>query len=258
MVKFQVKESLNFGGGRGLFAKEPIREGETVIVESPFVIGPKQSSSLICVECLCLIDSLEPPVCKLCGVPLCSKCSKLEHLSLHQEECELFQAKAKHFQIKSIENARKLFCLLTPLRLLLKKVDDQNFEFCSNLEARKNTLLHIFNEASVARPLYQLLEPLISKEDVHEICGILDSNCYDINIGSRQARALYKTISNINHNCSPNSFKYFDKDNQMIVVASRNINPGEEIFLSYTPALMSTPVRQVTQNVNDALVLSLI
>ena len=32
---------------------------------------------------------------------------------------------------------------------------------------------------------------------------------------------------------------------RMVVVASRDIAPGEEVTLSYTPPLTSTPVRQV-------------
>jgi SET domain-containing protein len=32
----------------------------------------------------------------------------------------------------------------------------------------------------------------------------------------------------------------------MVVVAARDIFPGEEVTLSYTPPLTSTPVRQVS------------
>ena len=39
--------------------------------------------------------------------------------------------------------------------------------------------------------------------------------------------------------------KFFDSSMRMVVVASRDIAPGEEVTLSYTPPLTSTPVRQV-------------
>jgi hypothetical protein len=146
-IKYEVRESKQFGG-KGLFVKQNIAQGEIIIREAPCVIGPKQTSSLLCVECLTLIFTSQPCNCAKCGVPLCSKCSQLEHLSMHEEECQLFQQKGKFYEITSIENARNLYCFLTQLRLVLKSRSGQlrMEEFCSNLEARKQTLLHVFNE----------------------------------------------------------------------------------------------------------------
>ena len=60
-------------------------------------------------------------------------------------------------------------------------------------------------------------------------------------------------IARINHDCSPNCRKFFSSDKSqggegyitMIVKAARDIEPGEELTISYTPPLFNTTVRQV-------------
>ena len=52
-------------------------------------------------------------------------------------------------------------------------------------------------------------------------------------------------VARINHSCSPNCRKFFDSDLRMHVLAARDIDAGQEITLSYTHALVSTPLRQV-------------
>ncbi len=44
------------GKGRGLFADRDIHEGTEIILEEATVLGPKQTSPFVCVECLCYID----------------------------------------------------------------------------------------------------------------------------------------------------------------------------------------------------------
>lgn len=45
----EIKESE--GKGRGIFAAKSIEEGDKVISEVPTVIGPKQTSPFVCVDC---------------------------------------------------------------------------------------------------------------------------------------------------------------------------------------------------------------
>jgi hypothetical protein len=89
------------------------------------------------------------------------------------------------------------------------------------------------------------LDRRFSADQIQKVCGILDTNCYELGWKGTRARALFRTIARINHDCVPNSRKYFTADRRMIVVAARDIYPGEEVTLSYTPPLTSTPVRQV-------------
>ena len=49
-----VQESC--GKGLGVFAKGLIKEGQKIISEPPSVIGPKQTSPFVCIDCLDYIN----------------------------------------------------------------------------------------------------------------------------------------------------------------------------------------------------------
>ena len=63
---------------------------------------------------------------------------------------------------------------------------------------------------------------------------------------------IFNLLARINHDCVPNCRKYFSVDKSpgadgkitLVVKASRNIEPGEELTISYTPPLFNTSVRQ--------------
>ena len=78
--------------GRGFFAEKDFKTGETVILEKATVIGPKQTSTLICVDCLTLLQKSELRSCANCGATLCQPCSTLDQSELlfHKDECRLF------------------------------------------------------------------------------------------------------------------------------------------------------------------------
>lgn len=75
-------------------------------------------------------------------------------------------------------------------------------------------------------------------------CGILDTNCFEIKWDRGVARGLFNKIALINHDCAPNCRKYFDAQRKMHVVSCNSIKVGQELYLSYTNPLLSTPVRQ--------------
>ena len=68
-TNYEVRFSLE--KGRGLFATEKIPAGSPIMIERPFVIGPKQSSCPVCVECLCILDEENASTCDKCGISLC-------------------------------------------------------------------------------------------------------------------------------------------------------------------------------------------
>ena len=51
---FDVHESN--GKGLGAFAANKVLEGTEIVTEKPSVIGPKQTSSFVCVDCFDYID----------------------------------------------------------------------------------------------------------------------------------------------------------------------------------------------------------
>ena len=105
----------------------------------------------------------------------------------------------------------------------------------------------MFSQVNVVKFLHQklFLDRRFTSDQIQKVCGILDTNCYEIGWNGIRARAIFPTIARINHDCVPNARKFFDSDMRMVVVASRDLQPGEEVTLSYTPPLTSTPVRQV-------------
>ncbi len=76
---------------------------------------------------------------------------------------------------------------------------------------------------------------------------MLDTNCYELSWDGVEGRALYPRIARANHDCAPNCRKvFFSSDRRMRVVAARDVDRGEELTLGYTPPLLSTPLRQVS------------
>ncbi len=122
------------------------------------------------------------------------------------------------------------------------------------------TLAHCMNEARVVKPILRIMnsnndksdECSISAEAVRRACGIMYTNCYEVGGGGLSCRALYETVSRVNHSCLPNCYRRFASDadqefgTRMVVFAARDIAAGEEITVCYTPTLLSTPQRQAT------------
>ncbi|KAH8912349.1 SET domain-containing protein [Coniochaeta sp. PMI_546] len=74
---------------------------------------------------------------------------------------------------------------------------------------------------------------------------ILNTNIFGIELDGVMHMGLYPESSRLNHNCRPNAFWRYSKDNlAMEVVAIRDIDPGEEITHSYAPLGMNYKERQ--------------
>ncbi|CAO2649924.1 Nn.00g012160.m01.CDS01 [Neocucurbitaria sp. VM-36] len=72
---------------------------------------------------------------------------------------------------------------------------------------------------------------------------IMKTNAFGGTIADVSSRALYPVISRINHACNPNSFVLFSRAGvSMAIKAYRDIQPGEEITISYL--LLGTPFTQ--------------
>ena len=128
------------------------------------------------------------------------------------------------------------------------------FHYLENTHIAKPLVWHssqcyhcLFQQVHVVKFLHEklFLNRRFTSEQIQRVCGILDTNCYELGWKGIRARAIFQTIARINHDCIPNARRFFDSEYRMVVVSSRDIYPGEEVTLSYTPPLTSTPVRQV-------------
>uniref|UniRef100_A0A034WTZ4 Protein msta, isoform B n=1 Tax=Bactrocera dorsalis TaxID=27457 RepID=A0A034WTZ4_BACDO len=105
--------------GRSLVTTEIVKKGEMVVEESPFAIGPKQNSGIVCLGCYRDLffgedgDSLDR--CERCDWPLCSACFDIPD---HLGECEIFTKAKVHFAGNVSEDGvcTQLDCI-TPLSL---------------------------------------------------------------------------------------------------------------------------------------------
>jgi len=80
-----------------------------------------------------------------------------------------------------------------------------------------------------------------SLDDVDELIPIFRSNAYN----SGNQIGLYPKIARINHSCRPNtSYLWVARHGKLVVVASRHIDEGEELSISYVPLLLSHEDRQ--------------
>jgi hypothetical protein len=76
---------------------------------------------------------------------------------------------------------------------------------------------------------------------VDELMPIFRSNAYT----SGKEIGLFPRIARINHSCRPNASYFWNEQlNRRVVYATRSIDPGEEIFVSYIPLLHSHADRQ--------------
>ncbi|KAK3986802.1 hypothetical protein QBC44DRAFT_247391 [Cladorrhinum sp. PSN332] len=69
------------------------------------------------------------------------------------------------------------------------------------------------------------------------------------NEGRRAFHAVFRDVSRINHDCSPNMGYYFDQKTLTLrVIAARDIHPGEEMTIGYVDLTKPCPVRQKLLN----------
>ena len=65
--------------------------------------------------------------------------------------------------------------------------------------------------------------------------GVFHTNYIDVtDLRGREIGCMYRFISRINHSCQPNVRWVYDAPNhQLLVVAQRDLNPGEELLVDY-------------------------
>jgi len=83
-----------------------------------------------------------------------------------------------------------------------------------------------------------------SEEEVHNVCGILEVNAFEVGPQGRSVRALYPAAYLMAHDCTPNTSHTDDAQQRLSVRASVKISKGEPITLSYAYTLQGTLKRR--------------
>ncbi|KAL2118828.1 hypothetical protein VTJ04DRAFT_5787 [Mycothermus thermophilus] len=74
---------------------------------------------------------------------------------------------------------------------------------------------------------------------------ILKTNTFGVSVGGVDYMALFVDLSRFNHDCRPNAFIHFSETTlAMTVWAARDIEEGEEITITYSPAGMPSKERR--------------
>jgi len=239
--------------GRFVVAAKDLPPGTVVLTESPLVFGPKQSSPLVCVECCGVLEALS--CCERCGLPICLNCSsKAAEDTTHQQECFLFSQNNIKFNLRSEDEAFKVYSMVTVLRLLLQGSWDQ---FESHYEERKNSPIWIYNQKFVVPLLSQLRCPdggiLFPPDKIHEAAGALDTNTFEVKTVDKVGevtsigRALYHQAALFNNSCVPSCSRSFIGQ-QVTFYTTRAVSAGEELTICYTGLLQPTTTRQAVFN----------
>lgn len=244
------------GGHRGRYmvTTRDVNEGDTVLEDTPLAVGPKRQgrrkgSSVLGSSddgsgpwCVCCCRDVAT-VCPKCGLPMCIGC---EWGHLHRPECDLLTG----LSVRITADAEDVEDMVLPLRCMALKVQDperweQFKELQSHVEERKSDPIWM-----VDRYIWNALDErvrqagIVDEDGFHSICGILDTNSFQICVGSMILRGVYPTASFMNHDCCANVRHYFDSDLGMHVKSTRTLPEGFEVKANYTQVLWGTGARR--------------
>lgn len=123
----QIKQ--NPQQGRYVVARRKIKQGEKILSEKPYVLGPKIINSPICLGCHKTLfepnTSIDFYKCSSCTFPMCGP--DCERSAYHVEECKIMKESFCQSRIKNSGDPRQSessYCVILPLRLILLKKSD--------------------------------------------------------------------------------------------------------------------------------------
>jgi len=227
--------------GRGMIATRNIKRGEVIVEESPAVWGPKATNrGASCLECASPITDLSRVIfCPECNLHFCSTaCSKSP---AHIRECKAMKSLNISTTI-TMDNLSKLTLVILVLRcILLPDTAPENWArlrlLQDHLETRKDSQIHLMNKEFIIPFLREigLDKAFISDLEIQRVCGILESNAFEIKGGEDQeGRAVFPLCSMVNSSCLPNLTHMTRPDRSMVMLASRDIKKGDELLICYT------------------------
>jgi len=231
------------GVGRCIQAVRDIEPLEVILTDTPAVKGPHHDSVPVCLQCLRVHEG--DYFCSDCNLPFCSEeCSEEKE---HKKECPILAKLAQSSQ--SLSN---VMMSVMGLRLLLLKQDQPDVwqeidQLIDHVEERsQSTEEWAMFQSLVVNPLKKVLST-DDDELIHRIIGIICVNSvgFDFKKKEIKGRALYPLLSLVSHDCVSNSrYTVSSGDCSVTLRARRKILEGEEITISYIPAIFGQPKRK--------------
>lgn len=256
-LPYRVEQSELYG--RYLVANRQLAAGELLISEEPLAIGPCVSCDPVCLGCYRPVTLAATQYrCPGCGWPMCSaSCSGIRQRTGHTAaECELY-AKRRPLAAELLrpqakpDEVRDLYELVLIVRIvLLMQLEPEQYALIRRMEShtaerRDNAVLWQHYEQKVVQQLREAWQLEVSAAELHEICGILDVNCFEIGQRGTKARTLYPSAFLLAHDCSPNTAHTDDPHTFAILLrTSRSVREREPLTLSYAYTLQGTLKRR--------------
>ncbi|KAK7082724.1 hypothetical protein SK128_022502 [Halocaridina rubra] len=233
------------GLGRYLVASREIPVGEVIFHESPLILAPKPGSEPVCLSCLKFWQKADA-ICENCGGPLCSSsCKGIGHNAI---ECNLIRCLGFKETRDITKKFREMSVVLAPLKMYLQMQESQFSKdvinaLQSHMEIRKELPIGRIIEEKVVTAFQVNMGLLVDSEVVHQLCGALDTNSFEVSLDDKsRVRALFTLSSMMNHSCLPNTQRWF-ANNKLIIRAATHIAKGTPITTTYTQTLWGTRPR---------------
>ncbi|CAB3361783.1 Hypothetical predicted protein [Cloeon dipterum] len=231
--------------GRYLVAARDIEVGQTIITETPIIIGPKQVTPPVCLGCL---KPGPKARCQLCKWPLCDEeCPGWD--TNHAIECAALVRAEKPLTFSDLQKPHAAYEAITLLRLvLMQKKSPKKWKLIQEMEANEKKREPSAEEKKIVQFLLTYVGlskwgPTwdTSEKTLHRLAGVLQVNALDVRLPhGGEVMALFPTTSLIEHSCIPNIRIVFDPMCRMTVSASKDIKEGEHLQTMYTHALWAT------------------
>ncbi|KAI5753730.1 uncharacterized protein LOC103516993 [Diaphorina citri] len=130
---------------------------------------------------------------------------------------------------------------ITPLRCLtLKQTHPPNWEILCSMEDHndiRRTLPNIWdgnqtNIVNIIRNKWNIVD--YTELEIHTVCGILETNAFDVSHNGSKARALYSSSFLFSHNCVPNTTHTNDHNYHFKIRTSVPVPRNQTLTLTYT------------------------
>ncbi|KAM6950245.1 histone-lysine N-methyltransferase SMYD3 [Lycodopsis pacificus] len=252
----KLERFLSPGKGNGLRATVRMKRGELVYSAEPLAccVSNKLSRD-VCHHCFSRRETLLR--CSQCKMArYCNTTCQKQAWSGHKRECKCLQSLLPRIPTDSVRlAARLIFALLSPSKSSseeLYTLEEHESHLSSMSEHKKQgvaqlaSMLELYLQQEVpdlAQEVTSALPP--SCREPFSLIAKVTCNCFTISDGELQeiGVGLYPSLSLLNHDCRPNCVMVF-VGTELQLRAVRDINPEEELTISYIETLSLTEDRQ--------------
>ncbi|XP_029986959.1 histone-lysine N-methyltransferase SMYD3 [Sphaeramia orbicularis] len=252
----KLERFVSPGKGNGLRATGRILKGELVFSAEPLAnCVSKKVSRDVCHHCFTRCETLLR--CSQCKMArYCNITCQKQAWSVHKTECKCLRSLLPRIPTDSVRlAARLIFALLSPSKSCseeLYTLEEHESHLSCMSEQKKQGLSHL---ASMLQLYLQQEVPELALEtpsalppvcqDPLSLIAKVTCNCFTISDGELQeiGVGLYPSLSLLNHDCRPNCVMVFE-GTKLQLRAVREINPEEELTISYIETLSLTEDRQ--------------